>query len=136
MRVISSVAVSSGAARLGPGPATIPHKTSSSRSAHRFHLPVLGDIGGQGGGGGEGLLADLLIGDGDAIGTLDGDRQLQGIDRVEAQAAAKQRGKLIGRKKLRDSDLIRKLLKSGLSYRRARSSPGAVMARSTRKNWQ
>ena len=27
------------------------------------------------------------------------------------------RGKLIGRKKVRDSDLIRKLLKSGLTYR-------------------
>ncbi len=32
-------------------------------------------------------------------------------------ANARAKGKLIGRKKLRDSDLIRKLLKSGLSYR-------------------
>lgn len=54
-------------------------------------------------------------------------------ERVRAGlAAAKQKGKLIGRKKLRDSDLIRKLLKSGLSYRQvssiARCSHGSVHA--------
>ena len=42
------------------------------------------------------------------------------------------RGKLIGRKKLRDSDLIRKLLKSGLSFRQvsaiAKCSHGSVSA--------
>lgn len=43
---------------------------------------------------------------------------------------ARSKGKLIGRKKLRDSDLIRKVLKAGLSYRSiakiARSSHGSV----------
>lgn len=45
---------------------------------------------------------------------------------------ARAKGKLIGRKKLRDSDLIRKLLKSGLSYRAvskiAACSHGSVSA--------
>ncbi len=54
-------------------------------------------------------------------------------ERVRAGlAAAKQKGKLIGRKKLRDSDLIRKLLKSGLSFRKvssiAKCSHGSVSA--------
>jgi DNA invertase Pin-like site-specific DNA recombinase len=54
-------------------------------------------------------------------------------ERVRAGlAAARQKGKLIGRKKLRDSDLIRKLLKSGLSYRAcasiARCSHGSIHA--------
>jgi DNA invertase Pin-like site-specific DNA recombinase len=54
-------------------------------------------------------------------------------ERVRAGlAAAKQKGKLIGRKKLRDSDLIRKLLKSGLSFRQvssiAKCSHGSVSA--------
>lgn len=42
------------------------------------------------------------------------------------------RGKLIGRKKLRDSDLIRKLLKAGMTFRQiaqiARCSHGSVWA--------
>ncbi|MBK9293305.1 MAG: recombinase family protein [Oligoflexia bacterium] len=39
-------------------------------------------------------------------------------DRVKIGLAnARAKGKLIGRKKMRDSDLIRKLLKSGLTYR-------------------
>ena len=42
------------------------------------------------------------------------------------------KGKLIGRKKLRDSDLIRKLLKAGMSYRNisvvAKCSHGSVSA--------
>ena len=45
-------------------------------------------------------------------------------------ANARAKGKLIGRKKLRDSDLIRKLLKSGLTYRAvasiAKCSHGSV----------
>ena len=45
---------------------------------------------------------------------------------------ARAKGKLIGRKKLRDSDLIRKLLKSGLSFRAtssiAKCSHGSVSA--------
>ncbi len=45
---------------------------------------------------------------------------------------ARAKGKLIGRKKLRDSDLIRKLIKSGLSYRAvssiAKCSHGSVSA--------
>jgi DNA invertase Pin-like site-specific DNA recombinase len=54
-------------------------------------------------------------------------------ERVRAGlAAARQKGKLIGRKKLRDSDLIRKLLKNGLSYRAiaaiAKTSHGSVHA--------
>ena len=41
-------------------------------------------------------------------------------DRVKIGLAnARAKGKLIGRKKLRDSDLIRKLLKAGLTYREA-----------------
>lgn len=47
-------------------------------------------------------------------------------------ANARAKGKLIGRKKLRDSDLIRKLIKSGLSYRKistiAKCSHGSVHA--------
>ncbi|MEK7070930.1 MAG: hypothetical protein AAB966_03925, partial [Patescibacteria group bacterium] len=42
------------------------------------------------------------------------------------------RGKLIGRKKLRDSDLIRKLLRAGMTFRQiaqiARCSHGSVWA--------
>ncbi|MEK6773214.1 MAG: hypothetical protein AABY64_04685, partial [Bdellovibrionota bacterium] len=42
------------------------------------------------------------------------------------------RGKLIGRKKLRDSDLIRKLLKAGMTFRQissvAKTSHGSVWA--------
>lgn len=54
-------------------------------------------------------------------------------DRVKIGLAnARAKGKLIGRKKLRDSDLIRKLLKSGLSYRAissiAKCSHGSVSA--------
>ncbi len=45
---------------------------------------------------------------------------------------ARAKGKLIGRKKLRDSDLIRKLLKSGLTYRAcatiAKCSHGSIHA--------
>ncbi len=45
-------------------------------------------------------------------------------------ANARAKGKLIGRKKMRDSDLIRKLLKSGLTFRAiasiARCSHGSV----------
>jgi len=45
---------------------------------------------------------------------------------------ARAKGKLIGRKKLRDSDLIRKLLKAGMSYRNisvvAKCSHGSVSA--------
>lgn len=45
---------------------------------------------------------------------------------------ARAKGKLIGRKKLRDSDLIRKLLKAGLSFRKisviAKCSHGSVSA--------
>ena len=45
---------------------------------------------------------------------------------------ARAKGKLIGRKKLRDSDLIRKLLKSGLTFRQisviAKCSHGSVYA--------
>lgn len=45
---------------------------------------------------------------------------------------ARAKGKLIGRKKMRDSDLIRKLLKSGLSFRQvstiAKCSHGSVSA--------
>lgn len=52
-------------------------------------------------------------------------------DRVKIGLAnARAKGKLIGRKKLRDSDLIRKLLKSGLTYRQisviAKTSHGSV----------
>jgi hypothetical protein len=54
-------------------------------------------------------------------------------DRVKCGLAnARAKGKLIGRKKMRDSDLIRKLLKSGLSFRQvssiARCSHGSVSA--------
>lgn len=52
-------------------------------------------------------------------------------DRVKIGLAnARAKGKLIGRKKMRDSDLIRKLLKSGLTYRAisviAKCSHGSV----------
>jgi hypothetical protein len=47
-------------------------------------------------------------------------------------ANARAKGKLIGRKKMRDSDLIRKLLKAGMSYRNisvvAKCSHGSVSA--------
>ncbi len=54
-------------------------------------------------------------------------------DRVKIGLAnARAKGKLIGRKKLRDSDLIRKLLKTGMSYRNigivAKCSHGSVSA--------
>lgn len=54
-------------------------------------------------------------------------------DRVKCGLAnARAKGRLIGRKKMRDSDLIRKLLKSGLSYRQisviAKASHGSVSA--------
>ncbi len=53
-------------------------------------------------------------------------------ERVKKLANARAKGKLIGRKKLRDSDLIRKLLKAGLSYRKisiiAKCSHGSVHA--------
>ncbi len=54
-------------------------------------------------------------------------------DRVKIGLAnARAKGKLIGRKKLRDSDLIRKLLKAGMTYRQiatiSRCSHGSVHA--------
>jgi DNA invertase Pin-like site-specific DNA recombinase len=54
-------------------------------------------------------------------------------DRVKIGLAnARAKGKLIGRKKQRDSDLIRKLLKAGMSYRNisavAKCSHGSVSA--------
>lgn len=54
-------------------------------------------------------------------------------ERVKAGLAnARAKGKLIGRKKVRDSDLIRKLLKAGMSYRQisivAKCSHGSVSA--------
>lgn len=54
-------------------------------------------------------------------------------DRVKIGLAnARAKGKLIGRKKIRDSDLIRKLVKSGLTYRAvcliAKCSHGSVSA--------
>lgn len=54
-------------------------------------------------------------------------------DRVKVGLAnARAKGKLIGRKKIRDSDLIRKLLKAGMSYRNislvAKCSHGSVSA--------
>ena len=54
-------------------------------------------------------------------------------DRVKIGLAnARAKGKLIGRKKLRDTDLIRKLLKAGMSFRQisivARCSHGSVSA--------
>lgn len=54
-------------------------------------------------------------------------------DRVRVGLAnARAKGKLIGRKKMRDSDLIRKLLKAGMSYRNislvAKCSHGSVSA--------
>ncbi len=54
-------------------------------------------------------------------------------DRVKIGLAnARAKGKLIGRKKMRDSDLIRKLLNAGMSYRNistvAKCSHGSVSA--------
>ncbi len=54
-------------------------------------------------------------------------------ERVKAGLVnARAKGRLIGRKKLRDSDLIRKLLKSGISYRQcaaiAKCSHGSIHA--------
>lgn len=54
-------------------------------------------------------------------------------DRVKIGLAnARAKGRLIGRKKMRDSDLIRKLLKAGMSYRNisivAKCSHGSVSA--------
>ena len=51
-------------------------------------------------------------------------------DRVKCGLAnARAKGKLIGRKKMRDSDLIRKLLKSGLSFRQVSSIAKCVQSR-------
>jgi len=65
-----------------------------------------------------------------AIATLERDLISERVRNGLANARAK--GKLIGRKKLRDSDLIRKLLKAGLSYRNvakiAKCSHGSVHA--------
>jgi DNA invertase Pin-like site-specific DNA recombinase len=65
-----------------------------------------------------------------AIAQLERDLICERVKNGLANARAK--GKLIGRKKLRDSDLIRKLLKSGLSYRAvagiAKCSHGSVHA--------
>jgi DNA invertase Pin-like site-specific DNA recombinase len=65
-----------------------------------------------------------------AIATLERDLICERVRNGLANARAK--GKLIGRKKLRDSDLIRKLLKAGLSYRSvakiAKCSHGSVHA--------
>lgn len=63
-----------------------------------------------------------------AIATLERDLIAERVRNGLANARAK--GKLIGRKKMRDSDLIRKLLKSGLTYRAisviAKCSHGSV----------
>ncbi|MGZ3749487.1 MAG: recombinase family protein [Bacteriovorax sp.] len=63
-----------------------------------------------------------------AIAALERDLIAERVKNGLANARAK--GKLIGRKKLRDSDLIRKLLKSGLTYRAisviAKCSHGSV----------
>ncbi len=65
-----------------------------------------------------------------AISALERDLIAERVRNGLANARAK--GKLIGRKKLRDSDLIRKLLKAGLSYRNAskiaKCSHGSVSA--------
>jgi len=65
-----------------------------------------------------------------AIAALERDLIAERVKNGLANARAK--GKLIGRKKMRDSDLIRKLLKAGLSYRNvskiAKCSHGSVSA--------
>jgi DNA invertase Pin-like site-specific DNA recombinase len=65
-----------------------------------------------------------------AVAALERDLIAERVKNGLANARAK--GKLIGRKKLRDSDLIRKLIKSGLSYRKisliAKCSHGSVSA--------
>ena len=65
-----------------------------------------------------------------AIAQLERDLICERVKNGLANARAK--GKLIGRKKLRDSDLIRKLLKAGMSYRNistiAKCSHGSVHA--------
>ncbi len=65
-----------------------------------------------------------------AIAALERDLIAERVRNGLANARAK--GKLIGRKKVRDSDLIRKLLKSGLSFRKvasiAKCSHGSVSA--------
>ena len=65
-----------------------------------------------------------------AIAALERDLIAERVKNGLANARAK--GKLIGRKKLRDSDLIRKLLKAGMSYRNiskvAACSHGSVSA--------
>lgn len=65
-----------------------------------------------------------------AIAALERDLIAERVKNGLANARAK--GKIIGRKKLRDSDLIRKLLKAGMSYRKisivARCSHGSVSA--------
>lgn len=65
-----------------------------------------------------------------AIAALERDLIAERVRNGLANARAK--GKLIGRKKLRDSELIRKLIKSGLSYRKisriAKCSHGSVSA--------
>ena len=65
-----------------------------------------------------------------AIAALERDLIAERVKNGLANARAK--GKLIGRRKMRDSDLIRKLLKAGLSYRNvskiAKCSHGSVSA--------
>lgn len=65
-----------------------------------------------------------------AIAALDRDLIAERVKNGLVNARAK--GKLIGRKKLRDSDLIRKLLKAGMTYRNiaiiAKCSHGSVSA--------
>jgi DNA invertase Pin-like site-specific DNA recombinase len=65
-----------------------------------------------------------------AIAALERDLIAERVKNGLANARAK--GKLIGRKKMRDSDLIRKLLKAGMSYRNisvvAKCSHGSVSA--------
>jgi len=65
-----------------------------------------------------------------AIAALERDLIAERVKNGLANARAK--GRLIGRKKERDSDLIRKLIKSGLTYRQvssiAKTSHGSVSA--------
>lgn len=65
-----------------------------------------------------------------AVAALERDLMAERVKNGLANARAK--GKLIGRKKMRDSDLIRKLLKAGMSYRNisviAKCSHGSVSA--------
>jgi len=70
-----------------------------------------------------------------AIAALERDLMAERVKNGLANARAK--GKLIGRKKLRDSDLIRKLLGAGMSYRNvskiAKCSHGSVSERTAMK---